>query len=850
MDNNFSAQVKEIISYSREEALRLGNDFIGTEHLLLGLIRDEENTAIKVLKQLNVDLYELRKEIELAVKDKTGKNIANINSLPLTKQAEKVIRVTVLEAKALKSPLVETEHLMLSILKNKENIATQILGQFDIDYDLFRTELGMVGSSSPQNEFPDDNDNDDDFDEEKRGGGFSQPKAAKSPAGAKSKTPVLDNFGRDITKLAEVGNLDPIVGREAEIERVSQILSRRKKNNPILIGEPGVGKTAIVEGLALRIVQRKVSRVLFDKRVISLDLAALVAGTKYRGQFEERMKAIMNELEKNRDVILFIDEIHTIVGAGGASGSLDASNIVKPALARGELQCIGASTLDEYRMHIEKDGALDRRFQKVLIEPPSVDDTIVILNNIKSKYEDFHNVTYGDDAIEACVKLSDRYMTDRLLPDKAIDVLDEVGARVHLKNINVPETIVELEKEIEAVKNEKNKVVKSQRFEEAAALRDTEKKLGESLEQAKAAWEEESKNKRYPISEENIAEVVSMMTGIPVKRMVQAETDKLRRMNEEMKGMVIGQDEAILKVVKAIQRNRVGLKDPKKPIGTFIFLGPTGVGKTELARALARNMFESDDALIRIDMSEYMEKFTVSRLIGAPPGYVGYEEGGQLTEKVRRKPYCVILLDEIEKAHPDIYNILLQVLDDGQLTDGLGRKIDFKNTLIIMTSNIGVRQLKEFGDGVGFATATRIQNAEENNKAVIEKALKRTFSPEFLNRIDDVVVFNSLTKENIFNIIDILMKGVEKRLQNLGFSLELTEAAKDFIADKGYDVQYGARPLHRAIQKYLEDPLAEEILNFTINAGDTLIADLDKEAGKIIFTFRKKVTEDESAKVE
>ena len=850
MDNNFSAQVKEIISYSREEALRLGNDFIGTEHLLLGLIRDEENTAIKVLKQLNVDLYELRKEIELAVKDKTGKNIANINSLPLTKQAEKVIRVTVLEAKALKSPLVETEHLMLSILKNKENIATQILGQFDIDYDLFRTELGMVGSSSPQNDFPEDNDNDDDFDEEKRGGGFSQPKAAKSPAGAKSKTPVLDNFGRDITKLAEVGNLDPIVGREAEIERVSQILSRRKKNNPILIGEPGVGKTAIVEGLALRIVQRKVSRVLFDKRVVSLDLAALVAGTKYRGQFEERMKAIMNELEKNRDVILFIDEIHTIVGAGGASGSLDASNIVKPALARGELQCIGASTLDEYRMHIEKDGALDRRFQKVLIEPPSVDDTIVILNNIKSKYEDFHNVTYGDDAIEACVKLSDRYMTDRLLPDKAIDVLDEVGARVHLKNINVPETIVELEKEIEAVKNEKNKVVKSQRFEEAAALRDTEKKLGESLEQAKSAWEEESKNKRYPITDENIAEVVSMMTGIPVKRMVQAETDKLRRMNEEMKGMVVGQDEAIVKVVKAIQRNRVGLKDPKKPIGTFIFLGPTGVGKTELARALARNMFESEDALIRIDMSEYMEKFTVSRLIGAPPGYVGYEEGGQLTEKVRRKPYCVILLDEIEKAHPDIYNILLQVLDDGQLTDGLGRKIDFKNTLIIMTSNIGVRQLKEFGDGVGFATATRIQNAEENNKAVIEKALKRTFSPEFLNRIDDVVVFNSLTKENIFNIIDILMKGVEKRLQNLGFSLELTEAAKDFIADKGYDVQYGARPLHRAIQKYLEDPLAEEILNFNITAGDTLVADLDKEAGKIVFTFRKKVTEDESAKVE
>ena len=849
MDNNFSAQVKEIISFSREEALRLGNDFIGTEHLLLGLIRDGDNTAIKVLKQLNVDLYELRKEVELAVKDKTGKNIANINSLPLTKQAEKVIRVTVLEAKALKSPLVETEHLMLSILKNKENIATQILNQFDVDYDLFRNELGMVGTTNPppRSEFSDEND--DDFEEEKRGAGYQQQRAGKQPGAAKSKTPVLDNFGRDITKLAESGTLDPIVGREEEIERVSQILSRRKKNNPILIGEPGVGKTAIVEGLALRIVQRKVSRVLFDKRVISLDLAALVAGTKYRGQFEERMKAIMNELEKNRDVILFIDEIHTIVGAGGASGSLDASNIFKPALARGELQCIGASTLDEYRMYIEKDGALDRRFQKVLIEPPSVDETIMILTNIKSKYEDFHNVTYSDDAIEACVKLSDRYMTDRLLPDKAIDVLDEVGARVHLKNINVPQDIVELEKKIEDVKNEKNKVVKSQRFEEAASLRDTEKRLGEELEKAKGQWEEESKHKRYPITEENIAEVVSMMTGIPVKRMVQAETEKLRRMSEEMKDMVVGQDEAIQKVVKAIQRNRVGLKDPRKPIGTFIFLGPTGVGKTELARALSKYMFDSEDSLIRIDMSEYMEKFSVSRLIGAPPGYVGYEEGGQLTEKVRRKPYCVILLDEIEKAHPDIYNILLQVLDNGQLTDGLGRKVDFKNTMIIMTSNIGVRQLKEFGDGVGFATATRIQNAEENNKAVIEKALKRTFSPEFLNRIDDVVVFNSLSKDNIFNIIDILMKGVAKRLQNLGFSLELTAEAKEFIADKGYDAQFGARPLHRAIQKYLEDPLAEEILNFNIKDGDLLIADLDKESGKLVFRFQKKVEEGAGANV-
>ncbi len=837
MDNNFSAQVKEIISFSREEALRLGNDFIGTEHLVLGLIRDGENTAVTILKNCNVDLYELRREIELAIKDKSGKNIANINSLPLTRQAEKVIRVTVLEAKALKSPTVETEHLMLSILKNKENIATQILNQFEVDYDLFRNELGIVTTNNPAPKAEFSEENEDDFENE---GKFASKQ--KQQGNAKSKTPVLDNFGRDITKLAEMNSLDPIVGREAEIERVSQILSRRKKNNPILIGEPGVGKTAIVEGLALRIVQRKVSRVLFDKRVISLDLAALVAGTKYRGQFEERMKAIMNELEKNRDVILFIDEMHTIVGAGGASGSLDASNIFKPALARGELQCIGASTLDEYRMYIEKDGALDRRFQKVLIEPPSVEDTITILHNIKDKYEDYHNVSYDDAAIEACVKLSDRYVTDRLLPDKAIDVLDEVGARVHLKNINVPENIIDFEKKIEEIKLEKNKVVKSQRFEEAAALRDNEKRLQEDLEKAKSQWEEESKHKRYPITEDAIAEVISMMTGIPVKRMVQAETDKLRKMADDLAGSVVGQENAISKVVKAIQRNRVGLKDPKKPIGTFIFLGPTGVGKTELARSLARHMFDSDEALIRIDMSEYMEKFTVSRLVGAPPGYVGYEEGGQLTEKVRRKPYSVVLLDEIEKAHPDIYNILLQVLDDGILTDGLGRKVDFKNTLIIMTSNIGVRQLKDFGDGVGFATASKVANSEENNKAVIEKALKKTFSPEFLNRIDDVVIFNSLTKEDIHVIIDILMKSVLKRLNNIGFNLQITEEAKDFIADKGYDIQFGARPLHRAIQKYLEDPLAEEILTMRVKNGDTLLASLDAENGKIIFKVEEATT--------
>ena len=843
MDQNFSPQVKEIISFSREEALRLGNDFIGTEHLLLGIIREGEGTAVKILQALNVDLYELRKEVELAVKDKTGKNIANINSLPLTRQAEKVIRVTVLEAKALKSATVETEHLMLSILKNKENVCTQILQQFDVDYDTFKNELGFVKSADPKSEF--DDPGEEEFEDERK----SYASKAKQ-TNTKSKTPVLDNFGRDITKLAESGSLDPIVGREQEIERVSQILSRRKKNNPILIGEPGVGKTAIVEGLALRIVQRKVSRVLFDKRVVSLDLAALVAGTKYRGQFEERMKAIMNELEKNRDVILFIDEIHTIVGAGGASGSLDASNIFKPALARGELQCIGASTLDEYRMYIEKDGALDRRFQKVMVEPPTVDETIQILNNIKPRYEEYHNVSYTDAAIDACVKLSDRYMTDRLLPDKAIDVLDEVGARVHLKNINVPQNILDLEKQIEDIKQEKNKVVKSQRFEEAAALRDTEKKLGEDLERAKAMWEEEVKHKRYPIDEEAIAEVVSMMTGIPVKRMVQAETEKLRRMGEDLKGAVVGQDDAISKVTKAIQRNRVGLKDPKKPIGTFIFLGPTGVGKTELAKSLARYMFDSDEALIRIDMSEYMEKFSVSRLIGAPPGYVGYEEGGQLTEKVRRKPYSVILLDEIEKAHPDIYNLLLQVLDDGILTDGLGRKVDFKNTLIIMTSNIGARQLKDFGAGVGFTTSARAVSEEENTKSVIEKALKRTFSPEFLNRIDDVIIFNSLAKEHIYTIIDITMKSVLKRLNNLGFSLELTDEAKGFLADKGYDQQFGARPLHRAIQKYLEDPLAEEILNMNIHDGDILVADPDKENQKLIFTLKNNSSKSKSEKSE
>ncbi len=831
MDAKFSPKVKEVISFSREEALRLGHDYIGTEHLLLGLIREGEGLAIKVLRSLDVDIISLRKSLEDAIRDKATRQHFNSGSLPLTRQAEKVLKITVLEAKVLKADLIGTEHLLLSILKNKDNVATEILNQFDIDYEIFKQELDYV-KSNITDELSNDPGEEETFEEEddNKGRSYTQRKGGA----AKSKTPVLDNFGRDITKLAEEGNLDPNVGRENEIERVSQILSRRKKNNPVLIGEPGVGKTAIVEGLALRIVQRKVSRVLFDKRLVMLDLAALVAGTKYRGQFEERMKAIMNELEKNRDVILFIDEIHTIVGAGGATGSLDASNIFKPALARGELQCIGASTLDEYRQYIEKDGALDRRFQKVLIDPPSPEETETILTNIKSKYEDYHNVDYSEDAIKACVKLSNRYISDRFLPDKAIDVLDEVGARVHLKNIHVPDEIVQLEARIEEIKEEKNKVVKSQKYEEAARLRDTEKRLLEELDNAKLAWEEQVKTQKYPVGEDDIAEVVAMMTGIPTKRIAQSEGNRLVNMGAELRKGVIGQDDAIVKITKAIQRNRVGLKDPNKPIGSFIFLGPTGVGKTELAKVLSEYLFDTDDALIRIDMSEYMEKFSISRLIGAPPGYVGYEEGGQLTEKVRRKPYSVILLDEIEKAHPDIFNILLQVLDDGQLTDGLGRKIDFKNTLIIMTSNIGARQLKDFGDGVGFATAAKQESSEERARGVIQNALKRTFSPEFLNRIDDVVIFNSLTKEHIHQIIDIALRGVTGRLESLGYGLELTTEAKDFLSEKGYDPQFGARPLHRAIQKYLEDPLAEKILNADIKEGDTLLVEYDKKENLLV----------------
>ncbi|MCW3110949.1 MAG: clpC [Segetibacter sp.] len=832
MEAKFSPRVKDVIQYSREEALRLGHDYIGTEHLLLGLIRDGDGVAIKLLKELAVDTARLRRSVEDAVKGTIGTNV-HIGSIPLTKQAEKVLKITYLEAKIFKSDVIGTEHLLLSILRDEDNIASQILMQFNVNYEIFKGEV-EAHKNNVTDEMPGSSTGgEDDFKEEEA---FNQPKKVSD---IKSKTPVLDNFGRDLTRAAEDGKLDPIVGREKEIERVSQILSRRKKNNPILIGEPGVGKSAIAEGLALRIVQRKVSRVLFNKRVVTLDLASLVAGTKYRGQFEERMKAVMNELEKSPDVILFIDEIHTIVGAGGASGSLDASNMFKPALARGEIQCIGATTLDEYRQYIEKDGALDRRFQKVMVEPATPEETVEILTRIKDKYEEHHGVTYTDEAIQACVTLTTRYITDRFLPDKAIDALDESGSRVHLTNIHVPQEILDIENKIEAIKVEKNKVVRSQKYEEAAKLRDTEKHLLEELEQAKAVWEADTKSKRYTVTEDNVAEVVSMMTGIPVQRVGQADSQKLLHMSEKIGEKIIGQDEAVKKLARAIQRTRAGLKDPKKPIGSFIFLGPTGVGKTELAKELARFMFDTEDALIQIDMSEYMEKFAVSRLVGAPPGYVGYEEGGQLTEKVRRKPYAVVLLDEIEKAHPDVFNILLQVLDEGQLTDSLGRKVDFRNAIIIMTSNIGARQLKDFGQGVGFSTAAKTTQADSHSRGVIENALKRAFAPEFLNRIDDVIVFNSLGEDEIFKIIDIELAALFGRVNSLGYKIELTEGAKKFIADKGYDSQFGARPLKRAIQKYLEDPIAEEILKGDLNEGETMLVDYEKDAEEIKITSKK-----------
>ncbi|HOG20450.1 MAG TPA: ATP-dependent Clp protease ATP-binding subunit, partial [Salinivirgaceae bacterium] len=783
---------------------------------------------------LGVDLLFVRKKIEFELKEDHILDKSKQDDLPFKYNAARVLRLVVLEARALNSDTIESEHLMLAIMRDETSRTVSLLGDENVDYELLKDRIINQPYNKMGDQYNSDDDDDDDLDER-----------SDSPTGSKSnsETPVLDNFGIDLTKAAEENRLDPVVGREVEIERLAQILSRRKKNNPVLIGEPGVGKSAIVEGMAIRIVKRQVSRVLFNKRVITLDLASIVAGTKYRGQFEERIKAILNELSKTTNVILFIDEIHTIVGAGGAAGSLDAANMLKPALARGEIQCIGATTLDEYRQHIEKDGALERRFQKVMVEPTSPEETLHILNQIKPKYEDHHNVIYTDKALEACVKLSLRYISDRHLPDKAIDALDEAGSRIHISNINVPENIIKLESEIERTKELKIKAVHEQDFEKAANYRDEERKFIDALEKAKIQWEKDLTQQHEVVDEEDIAEVIAMMTGVPVRRIAQAESQRLLNMAEELEGSVIGQSEAIEKIVKSIQRNRAGLKDPNKPIGTFVFLGPTGVGKTQLAKVLAEYLFDSQDALIRVDMSEYMEKFAVSRLVGAPPGYVGYEEGGQLTEKVRRKPYSVVLLDEIEKAHPDVFHILLQVLDEGRLTDSFGRRIDFRNTLIIMTSNIGSRQLKDFGDGIGFTTSAKEQAAADHAKGVIEKALKRAFAPEFLNRIDDIIIFNPLSKDDIFKIIDIELRGLYKRVAEMGYKIEMTDEAKNFIAEKGFDPNFGARPLKRALQKYLEDEMAEAILKAHVSEGDIIFVDYnkDKEPDKVIVTVKKTI---------
>ena len=831
MEAKFSPVVKDVITYSREEALRNGNDYIGIEHFMLGLIREGENLAIQVLSQLGIDLEQLKRSIEKTIRGQSPRN-RNVENIPLVKQAERVLKITYLEAKLFNSDLIGAEHLLLSILKDQDNLGTRLLNQQGVDYQIIKEELDLMRSEFTDEPPPKDvrNELTPSEEDDPSEGGFG---SSMKKGGEKSSTPVLDNFGRDLTFAAEEGRLDPVVGREKELERIAQILSRRKKNNPILIGEPGVGKSAIAEGLAMRIVDRKVSRALFNKRIVTLDIASLVAGTKYRGQFEERMKALLNELEKNPHVILFIDELHTIVGAGGASGSLDASNMFKPALARGEIQCIGATTMDEYRQHIEKDGALERRFQKIIIDPTTAEETIEILNNIKSKYEDHHLVNYSKDAIKACVYLTDRYLSDRYLPDKAIDAMDESGSRVHITNIRVPDAIVKVESQIDKVRDEKTAAIKSQKYEQAAKYRDQERELMDQLEAEKKKWEEDSRLNREQVTDQNVSEVVSMMTGVPVQRIAMNESERLINMEQDLEKSVVGQKDAIKKIVKSIRRNRAGLKDPAKPIGSFIFLGPTGVGKTHLAKVLSHHLFDTDDAIIRIDMSEYMEKFAVSRLVGAPPGYVGYEEGGQLTEKVRRKPYSVLLLDEIEKAHPDVFHLLLQMLDDGQLTDSLGRRVDFKNTIIIMTSNIGSRQLKDFGMGVGFNTPARQAASKEYTQSVIENALKKTFAPEFLNRVDDVVIFDSLLKEHIFKIIDIELRKLFKRIDDLGYQIKLTDTAKEYIAEKGWDPSFGARPLKRAIQKYLEDPLAEEIIRTKIKAGDTLKVDYKKKEDQI-----------------
>ncbi len=841
MEAKFSQKVKNVLNYSREEAIRLGNDYIGIEHLLLGILRDGEGKAIEVLTQYSIDLAELRSLVEKAIR--TDSQIDLNTEIPLVRQAEKCLKRTYLEARIFKSELINIEHLLLAILREEDNVATRLIEKYGINYQMVYNDLRSLTTPPTKQEEKQDFEasasDEGDFEESEMYSQSQKPSKTHGGAETKSKTPVLDNFGRDLTRLAEENKLDPVVGREKELERISQILSRRKKNNPILIGEPGVGKSAIAEGLALRIIQRRVSRVLFNKRVVSLDVASLVAGTKYRGQFEERMKALINELERNPDIIIFIDEIHTMVGAGGATGSLDASNMFKPALARGEIQCIGATTLDEYRQNIEKDGALERRFQKVLVEPTSAVETIEILNNIKSRYEDHHLVKYSDDALKACVLLTQRYISDRFLPDKAIDALDEAGSRVHITHLNVPQRIIEIEQLIETARNSKLQAIKQQRYEEAASFRDQETRLLNEINIEKQKWEDEAKIHRETVSEDNVAEVVAMMTGVPVQRIAQNEGSRLLNMEKDLQQMVIGQDQAITKITKAIRRNRAGLKDPNKPIGTFIFLGPTGVGKTHLAKVLSKYLFDSDDAIIRIDMSEYMEKFAISRLVGAPPGYVGYEEGGQLTEKVRRKPYSVILLDEIEKAHPDVFHLLLQVLDDGLLTDSYGRKVDFKNTIIIMTSNIGSRQLKDFGTGVGFNTTAKLQSKNDDSQRIIESALKKAFAPEFLNRIDDVVMFEHLERADIHRIIDIELSSLLKRIESMGYKLNVTAEAKDFIAEKGWDPQFGARPLKRAIQKYIEDELAEEIISAKIHQGDTIKIDFDSKLTKIKISIRK-----------
>ncbi len=847
MDSNFSQRVRDIMAFSREEAGRLQNNYIGPEHLMLGILRDGDGLAIQVLQDFDIDLQVLKDYIDSHVRA-TQEPYEGTNELVINRNTEKALKMSILEARLTKSRETDSEHVLLALLKEKSTLINDILTQFQLDYSsafLYIKSIhdNRIEEGERQSPSAGANITDDDDDEANERNPFSQGGGQSSSSQTKSSgsdTPVLDNFGTDITRAALENRLDPVVGRDKEIERIAQILSRRKKNNPVLIGDPGVGKSAIVDGLALRITQKKVSRALFDKRVIALDMASIVAGTKYRGQFEERIKAILNELSKNPNIILFIDEIHTIVGAGGAAGSLDAANMLKPALARGEIQCIGATTLDEYRKNIEKDGALERRFQKVIVDPTTPEETLQILRNIKDRYEEHHNVRYTDEALQACVKLTDRYVSDRTFPDKAIDALDEAGARVHISNIVIPKTIEQLEEELKEVEQQKTDAVKAQKYELAASYRDKQRQLLLLLEAEEERWQKEIKEKPEIVDEEKIAEVVAMISSVPVQRIAQAEGQRLLEMRDELKNKVIGQDEAVEKIVKAIQRNRVGLKDPNKPIGTFMFLGPTGVGKTHLAKKLAEFLFDSSENLIRIDMSEYMEKFNVSRLVGAPPGYVGYEEGGQLTEKVRRRPYSVVLLDEIEKAHPDVFNILLQILDEGHITDSLGRKIDFKNSILIMTSNIGTRQLKEFGRGIGFNTNQDVTDTEYSRN-IIQKALNKAFAPEFLNRVDDIVMFDQLNKESIYKIIDLELEGLYKRIGDLGYTVILSEPAKEFIANKGYDVQFGARPLKRAIQKYIEDEMAEMIIRTGMKEGETVLVDFDSDNQKIVMKIEEKV---------